>query len=256
MELSRTMYPAKREPAPLTHFPGFPCQASAPASTQTSHGLAAFLQVALRQRMRPCTSPLDGLHDAEAAPPEYLAQRSHRAPGLAEPNAEGPRRSAGDHQQSPLPLVQRTGHPFRTFPHQPIDHAVEKHLQCPRHIAPITRCPHDKPVSLAYQRQDALGIILWQNAMSRSTALHATRAETDMKIAHPFMPHFMPARLGFLLHRIQHARQVSSTPGTTIYYQYFHFISYILMTRKRMEFVMFACIHTHYYIGNYTRKRP
>ena len=116
---------------------------------------------------------------------------------LTHENIEGPRCCWGADKHATLPFVQRLRKPSRAFVHHAINYTIEKQFQCARNVAPIARCGNHECITIPYQLQDALWVVVGQHTESFLPALHTSHTRCDIKFLH-----FNHPDLYSMLHRL------------------------------------------------------
>ena len=154
-------------------------------------------------------APLDGRHDVETAPLQDFPQGTDRAARLAEPDVEGPGCGRGADDDGPLAFVQWEGDTSRAFAHQAVDHAVEKHFERARHVAPIAGCADDQRVAVCYLLQRPLCVVFREDTLQPRAACHATRARAHRQVCDADSLHVGSFLCGFPGHGFQHEGDVA-----------------------------------------------
>lgn len=171
--------------------------------------------------MHHCAAAVNRGHYLKSGVTADLAHGTNGATGLFEPYIPWPWCGAGAKKYAFFTFHQRLREAGRVT-HHSVNYAVEEQFHLPGDVAPIAGGSHNDGIGILNHLEDALGIVLGQQALAFCAAGHTACARFDLKIVGADRLYNMALRLSIFLHNAQHPGQHSIFLRTSVYYQYFH----------------------------------
>lgn len=210
---------------PIPCFSGSGCAASrfsAMSADVAPQVVSPLLYLQCGQAVLPGSAVLEYFDDADAAPSENLAQRSHYAPGLPQEQVERKGRGRRAYHHTFYSPQQGARHAVSVFAHHAVDHTVEQHFQGARHAAPVAWSSHNEQLTLLQGLQYGGGIVSGHDTVTATAAGHASPAGGILQFVKAEVGDFRSSFLRFLAHGAEHAVDVASASRTGIEHQYVH----------------------------------
>lgn len=197
-------------------------RSSAVSADVASQVVSSLLYLPRGQAVLPGSAVLEYFDDADAAPSENLAQRSHYAPGLPQEQVERKGRGRRAYHHTFYSPQQGARHAVSVFAHHAVDHTVEQHFQGARHAAPVAWSSHNEQLTLLQGLQYGGGIVSGHDTVTAAAAGHASPAGGVLQFVKAEVGDFRSSFLRFLAHGAEHAVDVASASRTGIEHQYVH----------------------------------